>query len=113
MVLVCVGLKIILKRGQCGGNLCNDPCGDVYKGVYLLKRFSFVFESCFESVVKCGFENRQVFCFASLIQVTKSFVYPIVLKRLLLCFNLFNKFVPPLPHLSLNMDGIVASASAS
>ena len=59
-------LKMFLKRGQCGGNLCNDPCGDVYKDVCLLKRFSFVFESCFESVVMCGFfEIRQVFCFAS------------------------------------------------
>ena len=58
-------LKMFLKRGQCGGNLCNDPCGDVYKDVCLLKRFSFVFESCFESVVRCGFEIRQVFCFAS------------------------------------------------
>ena len=58
------GFENVLKRGQCGGNLCNDPCWDVYKGVCLLKRFSFVFESCFESVVMCGLENRQVFCFA-------------------------------------------------
>ena len=64
MVLVCVWfLKIILKKGQCGGNLCNDPCGDVYKDVCLLKEFSFVFESCFESVVMCDFEIRQVFWF--------------------------------------------------
>ena len=54
---VCVGLKNVLKRGQCGGNLCNDPCWDVYKDVCLLKRFSFVFESCFESVVMCDFCN--------------------------------------------------------
>ena len=65
MVLECVGLKMFLKRGQCGGNLCNDPCGDVYKNVCLLKGFSFVFESCFESVVMCDFEIRQVFCFSS------------------------------------------------
>ena len=36
--LVC-GFENVLKRGQCGGNLCNDPCGDVYKGVCLLKSF--------------------------------------------------------------------------
>ena len=62
---VCVIFENALKRGQCGGNLCNNPCWDVYKGVCLLKRFSFVFESRFESVVKCGLKNRQVFCFAS------------------------------------------------
>ena len=65
MVLCVWFLKMFLKRGQCGGNLCNDPCGDVYKDVGLLKKFSFVFESCFESVVMCDFEIRQVFCFAS------------------------------------------------
>ena len=53
-------LKDVLKRGHRCGNLCNDPCGDVYKDVCLLKRFSFVFESCFESVVMCDFEIRQV-----------------------------------------------------
>ena len=57
------GFENVLKRNQCGGNLCNDPCWDVYKDVCLLKRFSFVFESCFESVVRCVLENRQVFCF--------------------------------------------------
>ena len=96
MVLCVCGFENVLKRSQCGGNLCNDPCGDVYKDVCLLKRFSFVFESCFESVVLCGFEIRQVFCFASLIQVTKRLSTPKFLKRLLLCFNPFNKFVPPL-----------------
>ena len=61
MVLCVCGFENVLKRSQCGGNLYNDPCGDVYKDVCLLKRFSFVFESCFESVVMCGLENRQVF----------------------------------------------------
>ena len=41
------GFENVLKRSQCGGNLCNDPCGDIYKDVRLLKRFSFVFESLF------------------------------------------------------------------
>ena len=58
----------VLKRGQCGGNLCNDPCWDVYKYVCPLKRFSFIFESCFEScVVEWVLKIRQV-CFASLIK---------------------------------------------
>ena len=56
----------------------------------------FFFEGCFESVVMCGLKNRQVFCFASLIQVTKRLSTPKFLKRLLLCFNPFNKFAPPL-----------------
>ena len=47
MVLCVCGFENVLKRGQCSGNLCNDPCWDVYKGVCLLKRFSFVFESLF------------------------------------------------------------------
>ena len=55
-----------------------------------------VFESRFESVVMCGLKNRQVFCFASLIQVTKRLSTPKFSQRLLLCFNPFNKFVPPL-----------------
>ena len=42
-VLVMWVLKVFLKRCQCGGNLCNDPCGDVYKDVCLLKKFSFCF----------------------------------------------------------------------
>ena len=63
MVLCVCVFENVLKRSQCGGNLCNDPCWDVYKDVCLLKRFSFVFEDCFESVVRCVLENRQVFCF--------------------------------------------------
>ena len=58
------GFENILKRSQCGGNLCNDPCGDVYKDVCLLKRFSFVFESCFESVVMCVFFFEIGKCFS-------------------------------------------------
>ena len=96
------GFENVLKRSQCGGNLCNDPCGDVYKDVCLLKRFSFVFESCFESVVLCDFEIRQVFCFASLIQVTKRLSTPKFLKDFSYVFNPFNNFVPPL-HLVDNL----------
>ena len=44
----------------------------------------------------CDFEIRQVFCFASLVQVTKRLSTPKFLKRLLLCLNPFNKLVPPL-----------------
>ena len=46
--------------------------------------------------VMCDFEIRQVFCFASLIQVTKRLSTPKFLKRLLLRFNPFIKLVPPL-----------------
>ena len=60
------------------------------------KVFICFFESCFESVVMCGFEIRQVFCFARLVQVTKRLSTHKFLKRLLLRFNPFNKFAPPL-----------------
>ena len=40
------GFKNILKRGLCLGNLCNDSCLNVYKGVCLLKNVS-MFESLF------------------------------------------------------------------
>ena len=47
------GFEIIMKRGLCLGNLCNDSCLNVYKGVCLLKNVS-MFESllgkCFEIV---------------------------------------------------------------
>ena len=53
----------------------------MYTKMYVfLKKFSFVFESCFESVVMCDFEIRQVFYFASLIQVTKRLSTPKFLK---------------------------------
>ena len=67
-----------------------------------LKRCFKVFESCFESVVMCGLKNRQVFCFASLIQVTKSLSTPKFLKDFSYVFNPFNNFVPPL-HLVDNL----------
>ena len=63
MVLCVCGFENVLKKMPCLGNLCNNSCWDVYKGVCLLKRFSFVFEDCFESVVRCVLENRQVFFF--------------------------------------------------
>ena len=56
----------VLKKMPCLGNPCNNSLLECFtKDVCLLKRFSFVFESCFESVVLCGFEIRQAFCFAS------------------------------------------------
>ena len=61
-----------------------------------------VFETCFESVVMRGLENRQVFCFASLIQVTKSLSTPKFLKDFFYVFNPCNNFVPPL-HLVDNL----------
>ena len=67
---MCVVLKMFLKRGQCGGNLCNDPCWDVYKGVCLLKRFSMFLKVCFESVLMCVLKNGK--CFCKFDQVTKS-----------------------------------------
>ena len=45
------GFESILKKGLCLGNLCNDSCLNVYKGVCLLKNVS-MFESCLEIVLK-------------------------------------------------------------
>ena len=79
-------------------NFVRIHVGMYTKGVCLLKRFSFVFfESCFESVVRCWFlKIGKCFVFASLIQVAKRLSTHKFLKRLLLCFNPFNKFIPSL-----------------
>ena len=45
------GFESILKRGLCLGNLCNDSCLNVYKGVCLLKNVS-MFESLLGNVLK-------------------------------------------------------------
>ena len=55
------GFESILKRGLCLGNLCNDSCLNVYKGVCLLKNISMfesLFGKCFE-IVLCVFENSK------------------------------------------------------
>ena len=40
MVLCVCGFENVLKRGHHWGNLCNDSCLNVYKGVFVfLKRF--------------------------------------------------------------------------
>ena len=49
-----VDFENVLKRGQCAGNLCNDPCWDVYKGVCLLKRFSMFLKVVLKDVLKRG-----------------------------------------------------------
>ena len=49
----------ILKRGLCLGNLCNDSCLNVYKGVCVLKNvsmFESLFGKCFEIVYGHCFE---------------------------------------------------------
>ena len=67
------GFENILKRGLCVGNLCNDSCLNVYKGVCLLKNVS-MFESLFlGNVLKncvCLFENSKDVC--KFDQVTRS-----------------------------------------
>ena len=63
MVLLCVVFENVLKRGHHCGNLCNDSCFNVYKGVFcLLKSFQ-----CFESRVlklccEVCFENSKDVC---------------------------------------------------
>ena len=57
-------LKDVLKRGHRCGNLCNDSCLNVYKGVCLLKNvsmFESLFWKCFE-IVLCVFENSKDVC---------------------------------------------------
>ena len=68
-----------------------------YKSVDLFeKMFSNVFESLFESVVDCGFLKRRQVFLQAWSQVTKSFVYPIMLKGFRHVLTPFNNFVPPL-----------------
>ena len=38
MVLCVCGFENVLKKRPCLGNLCNDSCLNIYKGVCLLKR---------------------------------------------------------------------------
>ena len=45
------GFESILKRGLCLGNLYNDSCLNVYKGVCLLENVS-MFESLLGNVLK-------------------------------------------------------------
>ena len=50
-------LKDVLKRGHCCGNLCNDSCLNVYKGVFVFfEKFSMfesrVLELCCEVCLK-------------------------------------------------------------
>ena len=67
------GFENILKRGQCGGNLCNDPCGDVYKDVCLLKRFSMFLKVVLKVCCDVCFEKWQGL-FGKFGQVTKSYL---------------------------------------
>ena len=55
-------LKDVLKRGHRCGNLCNDSCLNIYKGVCLLKRYFNVWKfglGSFEIVLWGVFENSK------------------------------------------------------
>ena len=56
-MVLCVCLKDILKRGHCCGNLCNDPCFNVYKGVLSFEKFFNVLKVVLKLCVECGFEK--------------------------------------------------------
>ena len=75
---------------------CIQRCMSFEKGFHLFLKVVF------ESVVRCGFKNRQVFCFERLIQVTKRLSTLKFSQRFLLCFKPFDNFVPPL-HLVDNL----------
>ena len=67
MVLCVCGFENVLKKMPCLGNLCNDSCLNIYKGVCLFEKifqcFESCFEICFEVVLWSVFENWQG-CFA-------------------------------------------------
>ena len=46
-IVVCVCFENVLKRGHHCGNLCNDYCLNVYKGVCLLKKRFKCLKVCF------------------------------------------------------------------
>ena len=51
MVLCVCGFENVLKKMPCLGNLCNDSCLNIYKGVCLFEKIIQCFESCFEIVL--------------------------------------------------------------
>ena len=94
---LCVIWKDILKRGHRCGNLCNDSCLNVYKGVFVFWKdismfdcLKVCFEKCFEIVLWSVFENSKD-VFASFDQVTKSCL-PYFTQRFFSCFNPFKQF---------------------
>ena len=46
------GFENVLKKMPCLGNLCNDSCLNIYKGVCLFEKMIQCFEICFEIVLK-------------------------------------------------------------
>ena len=64
MVLCVCGFENVLKKMPCLGNLCNDSCFNIYKGVCIFEKIIQCFESCFEVVLWSVFEKRQG-CFQS------------------------------------------------
>ena len=70
---MCVVLKDVLKRGHCFGNLCNDPCLNVYKGVLSFEKFFNVLKVVLKLCCEVCFERYQgLFCKFG--QVTKSYL---------------------------------------
>ena len=57
MVLCVCGFENVLKKMPCLGNLCNDSCLSIYKGVCLFEKIIQCFESCLEIVWRCVFEK--------------------------------------------------------
>ena len=47
MVLCVCGFENVLKKMPCLGNLCNDSCLNIYKGVCLFEKIFQCFESLF------------------------------------------------------------------
>ena len=105
MVLCMCGFKNVLKRGHRCGNLCNDSCLNIYKGVCLLKRcfnvWKFDLWKCFKIVLWCIFENSND-VFASFDQVIKSYLPYLTQRSFLHIFNPFDSVVLPL-HLVNNL----------
>ena len=56
MVLRVCGFENVLKKMPCLGNLCNDSCLNIYKGVCLFEKMFQCFGSCFEIVLELFYE---------------------------------------------------------
>ena len=52
MVLCVCGFENVLKNMPCLGNLCNDSCLNIYKGVCLFEKIIQCFASFFDQVTK-------------------------------------------------------------
>ena len=98
MVLCVWFWKMFWKEAFCLGNLYNDSCLNVYKGVCLLKIYFNVWKFVLGNFLKlcCEVCLKIARMFLQVLIKKLRVVYPILLKDLSYVFNPFNSVVSPL-----------------